>query len=849
MIGYLEGLSTSSMKHILFFSLVLLALYANAQNDYFLPEGTQVDPSIPTPEEHLGYAIGEFHTRHDAVVDYFKTLASLSNRATFQVIGYTHEKRPQVVLTLTSQANHSKLEQIRKDHLANADPAGSANTGKAIILLGYNVHGNEPSSTEAALLTAYWLTASTDEQVSRYLDQSVIHIDPSFNPDGRDRHTTWVNSNKAFPPVADPLDREHNEAWPGGRGNHYSFDLNRDWLPLTQPESQNRIAFFHGWLPNVVTDFHEMGTNSTYFFEPTEPFGSENPVVPRDNYDNLNNLFAKYFIEAMDEIGSLYFTKEVYDNSYPGYGSTYPDIHGGLGLVFEQASSRGHVQRSSTGDVTFAFTIRNHFRNSIATVKAAVENVSTLKQHQRNFFETAIQEGRKQDIDGWVFGSRETGDRTRAFIDLLLKHNIDIYQTNRDVQLDGKQFSAGHSYVVPTSQKQYRMVRTMFEKVTEFYDSVFYDASAWTVALAYDVPHASGKVANIRGGLVEAVPTLTFDPVAPTPYAWVIDSRNDGVYLAAYQLLRAGVNVKAASAPFSIASQDFAAGSLMISYTDQNIDQRTLSDLMVSLSSSLPVKSVATGLSTSGPDLGSRQFTTLVLPKVLMPVGDGVSSTEAGEKWWITDQQLGMPITRVEISDLNRVNLDDYNVLILVSGSYNAISESKLADIQAWTNQGGTIIAQRSATSWLINKKMVQESFVEAPKSETSDRRPYTSAAEYRGARRIGGSIYMTSLDRTHPLGFGLVHAVLPVYRNHSIFVAPSKSPYNTVTAYTDDPLLSGYVHEDNLKRLKGSASTLVSSAGRGRVVLLVDNPNFRGFWKGTDRLFLNALFYHNMIR
>jgi hypothetical protein len=225
-----------------------------------------------------------------------------------------------------------------------------------MIHQGYGVHGNEPSSAEAAMLTAYWLLASQSELAKNLRENAVVHIDPTLNPDGRDRHSLWANSNKGFPAVVDPLDREHNEAWPGGRTNHYWFDLNRDWLPLAHPESKVKVAWYHQWYPNVTTDFHEMGVNSTYFFEPTKPYGSENPVVPRKNYDDLNPKFAKYFAKYMDKIGSLYWSKEVFDNSYPGYGSSYPDMNGGLGLVFETASSRGHIQNSQRGDITFAFT-------------------------------------------------------------------------------------------------------------------------------------------------------------------------------------------------------------------------------------------------------------------------------------------------------------------------------------------------------------------------------------------------------------------------------------------------------------------------------------------------------------
>ncbi|MGK0487877.1 MAG: hypothetical protein ACJAXB_001058, partial [Candidatus Endobugula sp.] len=467
--------------------LLLLGTILNvsAQNDYFFAQGTRLDPKIPSPEKYLGYPIGTLHTRHDAIVGYMRELARLSDRAKLDTIGETYEQRQLVVLTVSSPDNIKNIESIRKDHLRLNDPKQEINDYsqmKSVVLLGYNVHGNEPSSSEAAMLTAYYYVAGQGAEVTAALKDAILLIDPTFNPDGRDRHSTWVNSHLGDPMVSDPMDAEHNEMWPRGRTNHYWYDLNRDWLPLAHVESQSRIDFYHQWYPNVVTDFHEMGTNSTYFFEPTKPFGSENPVVPRDNYDGLNNLFAGYFHEALDEIGSFYFTKEQYDNSYPGYGSTYPDIHGALGLVFEQASSRGHLQDSRTGKVAFAFTIKNHLTSSRATVRASVGEREVLLKHMKNYFETAVDEGGKNLVKGWVFGDPEDDGRNQAFIDLLLRHKIKTYALNDEIELEGKSYKAGKAFYVPNGQKQYRMVRTMFEKVTTFYDSIFYDASSWTTA-------------------------------------------------------------------------------------------------------------------------------------------------------------------------------------------------------------------------------------------------------------------------------------------------------------------------------------------------------------------------------
>ncbi|MDQ3534060.1 MAG: hypothetical protein M3421_00360 [Bacteroidota bacterium] len=287
------------------------------QSSYYFPKAQVFDENIPTPESFLGYQIGARQTRYDRVVAYMEELARKSDRVTIETIGYTYEHRPQVIVTITTPENHSKLQVIQQEHLQLANPTKAAPelaNMPVLVHLGYNVHGNESSSTEVSMLTAYYLAANKDAQTERHLEEAVIFIDPALNPDGRDRHTNWVSMHQGDPSVSDPADREHNEVWPGGRGNHYWFDLNRDWLPLVHVESKNRMAFFHKWLPNIYIDFHEMGTNATYFFEPTKTNSSENRLIPRNNYDGLNNLMARYHAAALDELGSLYFTKEQFDN-------------------------------------------------------------------------------------------------------------------------------------------------------------------------------------------------------------------------------------------------------------------------------------------------------------------------------------------------------------------------------------------------------------------------------------------------------------------------------------------------------------------------------------------------------
>jgi hypothetical protein len=593
-----------------------------------------------------------------------------------------------------------------------------------------------------------------------------------------------------------------------------------------------------------------MGTNSTYFFEPTKPYGSENPVIPRKNYDDINVRFAKYFAEYLDEIGSLYWTKEVFDNSYPGYGSTYPDINGGLGLVFEQASSRGHLQSSQRGDISFAFTIRNHVRSSLATMEAAVDNSVFMHDYLREFFESAVSEGAKDPAKNYLFGDEFDQSRTQLFVKFLMDHQIKVYENSNDVNLGGYSFKKGKSYLVPTAQPQYRMVRTMFEEVKEFADSVFYDASAWTMAHAYGMPFA--KAPNLKtGDRVQISAVEISDFPTEKAYAYLIDWSDYYAPKLLFELQKAGIHVEQVNRPFSSETQvgvkDFPAGTLMIPMGFQKMEEDKVAEILkkAAKSSQQQVFAVKTGMNLKGIDLGSSLVGAITVPKALMVVGPGVSSTEAGEIWYLLDSQLGMPITKVNSDQMARVNLFDYNTLILPSGNYSDFSDRVVAHLKDWANRGGTIISMKNASLWLNRIELTKESAVtfEAEVKDPS-KLPFEDRSAFEGAKEVGGSIYMAKLDLTHPIAYGYQRETLPVYRNTSIFIKPSSDKYLTPITYTENPHLGGYISKSNLDKLKQSASVIISKTGQGRVIHFFDSPNFRGTWFGTNKLFLNALFF-----
>jgi len=832
---------------------------------YYFPEGTGFAPDIPSPEAFLGYPIGSYHTRHDRIVAYMQELARRSERAAYQEIGMTFEHRPMPVLTVTSPENHARLEEIRLRHLAATGMDGEPGPEEGlplIVHLGYGVHGNETSSAEAAMLTAYWLVAGTGE-VEQHVRDGVFHIEPNLNPDGRDRHTHWANMHRSDPLVADPLDREHNEVWPGGRTNHFWFDLNRDWFPLVNPESRARIEFHHRWRPNVVTDYHEMGANSTYFFEPSEPVGSWNPLLPERLYTDITLRFADDWAQTLDGLGSLYFTREVYDNSYPGYGSTYPNFLGGLGLVFEQASARGHIQESDHhGILSFSFGIRNHLRTALTTVRVALEERDALRDYQREFFTTALEEAEADPVEGWIFGDPVDWTLNRDFVDLLLRHRIEVHDLAEAVTVDGQRFEPGSAWIVPAEQTNYRLARSVFERTETFSDSVFYDASTWTLSLAYGMPDA-----ELRGALPPSGARLSSPPdravpaVARSTIAYLLDWRVSEAPRALQALQARGVRAEVASRPLTVRTDSgelrLGRGAISVPVAVQAIDGDALHAIVSEVSREVGVEihAARTGWSVEGADLGSRSFLPVRAPRVLLPIGDGLSGYEAGQLWHLLDQRVGMPMTKVDVADLDRVNWSRYDVLVLVSGDQSHLGGERLEELRRWIRDGGTLVALRTAAVWAARSGLTPN--ISAPgvgraldgeAAGEPTRLDYARLGDMSGAQQIGGSIWAADLDTTHPLGFGYQRRFLPVWRNHSIFFDPSASPYGTVARLTEDPHLSGYASDENHARLPGSPSVLADRLGRGSVVLLVDIPNFRGYWRGTNRLFLNALFFGNHI-
>jgi hypothetical protein len=849
------------MKKILFFLFTLLAYtHAVAQvipdMDYYLPQDIEYNPQIPTPASVLGYKVGEWHVSHDHLVNYMRTLAAASDRISIEEYGRTHENRPLLLLTITSPQNHQNIAAIKESHKQLSDPAVAGRVATqnlpAVAWMGYSVHGNEPSGSNASLLVAYYLAAAQGAKVEEQLNNVVILFDPSINPDGLNRFASWVNTHKGKHLATDPADLEHNEAWPRGRTNHYWFDLNRDWLPLQHPESRGRIAKFQEWRPNVLTDHHEMGTNSTFFFQPGVP-SRNHPLTPENTY-TLTARIGEYHAKALDRIGSLYYTKEDYDDFFYGKGSTYPDINGGVGILFEQASSRGHAQDSETGVLRFPFTIRNQFTTSLSTLEATAALRQDLLAHKREFYQSALRDAAKDPVKAYVFGAPKDKARAYHLAEIIKQHKVDMYRPAKAITMGNKTYSPDDAYIVPLSQPQYRLIKAMFETRTSFTDSLFYDISAWTFPMAFnldwDEMNARAFNASVTGARIDSLVFPQGRMVGEqSAYAYVFEWTGYYAPRALQKLFNHNLTVKVATDAFTDAQgQAFGYGSILVPVANQPLAAEAIYALMqeITRQDAIDVYAMGTGLNPQGVNLGSPALRTLTKPSVAMLVEGSISGYDAGEAWFLMDQRFDMPLTMLSVNSVNRARLDRYNTLLMVDGNYSELATFK-EGLRAWVQRGGTIVAMGNASRWLAENGFTSVQF-KKDTTGTNPLRPYASLGDDAGAQVIGGAIFETRLDLSHPIAYGFTRSNLPLFRSNKLFMERTRNPYASPVMYTAKPLMSGYISRQNVDKLGNTAAVAVSALGSGRIISMTDNPAFRAFWYGTDKLLMNSIFFSPII-
>ena len=810
---------------------------------YAVPGTASYDPAVPTPSDVLGYTVGERHTRPEEVVRYLEAVAAASPRVTVGSHGESVEGRRLVHAVVTSPANHARLPEVQAAQLRLSEAPGTVSDAAlaampVVVYQGYSVHGNEASGTEAALVWLYHLAAAQGADAERQLDQAVVLIDPMLNPDGRDRFVDWVNGWRGAAPVADPADREHREAWPQGRTNHYLFDLNRDWLPTELQESRGRMAWWHSWRPQVSTDHHEMGPEATFFFQPGIP-SRNNPNTPAETVA-LTGEIATYHAAELDRIGQLYYSEESFDDFYYGKGSTYPDVNGGVGILFEQASSRALARDTDeNGRLDYAVTVRNQLATSVSTLRAAVAMRERLLRHTRDFYAERPERG------AYLVALDERRTRGQALAQALARSRVRVHALAEDVTAGGRTFRAGQALVVPLDQPQGRLVKAAMERTLTYTDSLFYDVSAWTFPLAYGAVAARVDRAPRLGPEVDP----TFDG------GRLVGSRASVAYLVPWtryfaprtlrRLQDAGIRVRLAQAPFEAlaggARQAFGRGTLVVPVTQPGVPADTVHAVVARAVALDHVEAFAldTGLTPSGADLGSRSSPVLEPPRVGLLAGEGTSSYGVGEVWHLLSERVGQ---RVSLLDPERLpDLGRYTTLVMADGSYTTLDSAATARVGSWVRGGGVLVALEGGARWAARAGLVSATLRQAPADSTA--RPYADRDAAAGAQALGGSILDVALDPTHPLAYGYGDRVAVFKGDAALFEPSDPGAGVDVGVVAPEPVLSGYASAENRARLPGAAALKAFRVGAGRVVLMDFDPAFRAFWWGTDGLLLNAVY------
>lgn len=818
---------------------------------------------LHAPKEFLGYEPGDRFTRHHRVVEYFEHVSRASSNVRLFRYGETYEHRPLIYAVVTAPENIDKIDQIREDNLRRTGLLpGNPSTRVAIVWLSYNVHGNEASSMEASMLTLYELVNPANGQTQEWLKNTVVIIDPCLNPDGRDRYANFYNQygNRETNPSGDA--KEHREPWPGGRTNHYLYDLNRDWAWLTQIESQQRVKIYNEWMPHVHVDFHEQGYNNPYFFAPAaEPFHEVISPWQREFQVIIGRNNAKYF----DAAGWLYFTKEVFDLYYPSYGDTYPTYNGAVGMTYEQAGGgyAGLAITSENGEpLTLKDRLTHHHTTGLSTVEITAINASrVLDEFEKYYRENNTNPAAPYKT--YVIAADNHPDKIAKLTAWLDAHRIQYGHPASAKQSRGFDFRNqavgnvsvnANDVVISAFQPKSRLVTALFEPQPKLPDSVTYDITAWNLMYAYDLKAFA---------LTERIPVTRqytrpqTEPSSPPerPYAYIFryQSLSDVTFLAT--LLKHNLRVRSAGSGFSALGRSFEPGTLVITRRD-NESIFDFDELVrkVALAHDRPLFWTTSGFVDQGKDLGSSDMKLLTVPRVAMPFGEQTNSLSAGQVWHFFEQELEYPITQIGTDYFKSVNLSSYDVLILPEGNYRMLDESALEQLATWVSHGGKLIVIGSGLNafadrpgFSLKRFASEQEKTDAEKREKAEKEkerftPYGDNERSAISEYISGAIYAIALDKTHPLGFGMNKQYFTLKTNELSF-AFLDNGWNVGVIRGKAKPIAGFAGYKANRRMDNSLVFGVEPKGRGHVVYLVDNPLFRSFWENGKMLFSNAVF------
>lgn len=821
----------------------------------YLPKQASFNSNIPLPSKTLGFEIGERHVRHDQLKQYFNNLAQHSNRIKMTAIGRTAQLREQFLVTVSSAENLATLDDILAKRRVPYQTKALKNANEPLVIwLGYSIHGDELSGANAAMVVAYYLAASEEEEINTLLSNTIIVLEPSMNPDGMDRFVNWVTTYRGSANNSDAEHVEHHQSWISGRTNHFWFDLNRDWLLLSQQESQHRLKYFYQYQPHVLGDYHEMGPNSSYFFQPGI-VSRTNLLTPKQNV-TLTKKLARFHANALDQAQRLYFSEESYDDFYYGKGSTYPDINASIGILFEQASARGMQQDTINGLLTFEYGIQNHVLTSLSTIEGAWQHRKELKTYRKNFYQEAIKQAKKEKFKGYLFSETKDEYRLNTLLDKLSQHQIHAYKLTDDFSYQDKNYPKETSFYVPLAQNQYRLVQALFSQETDFPDNTFYDVSGWTMPLAMNLDFQ--QVESTWGLKLRQTPWSKKDVIYAnkistnsTDYAYAFEWHHALAPKLLNQLQNKNIKAKVATSPFVSQvegkERTFARGTIIIPASIQLTQSWRENLAELASITNIELVTINSGLTSQGIDFGSNSFNELTQPKALLLGGKGISQYEAGEIRYYLDETLQIPVSIVEHARLASIELSHYSHLILVDGDYKALLENHKSQIKTWLKQGGVVVAQKRGAKWLAKQDILSVDFIETKEIDQlfdSEQLSYQDKEKLSARKRIAGAIFATELDISHPLAFGYIDKRLPLFRNSTLIMDAGQQPFVTLAKYNATPLLSGYTDKNLVNRLAYSAAIVAHNYGQGRVIASTDVLAFRGYWLGSAKLLANSLFF-----
>ncbi|SHE52989.1 M14 family metallopeptidase [Flavisolibacter ginsengisoli] len=808
---------------------------------------------LQSPEEFLGYKIGTRFTPHWRIVEYYKYVASkVPSLVKLQSYGRTYEGRELLVAYVSNASTITNLESVRHNNqaLAQMAPGGEVSNAPAVVWLSYNVHGNETSSSEASLLTLFALVDSSNNKTKQWLQNTLVILDPCLNPDGRDRYVNWFNSVVGAQPNASLDAREHREPWPGGRSNHYYFDLNRDWVWQTQLETQERLHLYNEWLPQVHVDFHEQGIDDPYYFAPAaEPFHEVITPWQRDFQKTIGLNHARYF----DEKGWLYFTKERFDLLYPSYGDTYPLYNGAIGMTYEQGGGNAGglmVINSSSDTLTLLDRVTHHYTTGLSTVEVASQNASRLVAQFQEYYKNSMK-GIGEYKSYVIKNDPRDAGRIKALLELLDKNKIE-YNTGKAATYKGYNYDTGKEgtfnlessdIIVQSAQPKGTLVKVLFEPSTRLSDSVTYDITAWALPYVYGVKAFATKQFISPGAKFDT----SIINNAGQSYGYAIPWNGVQSVKLVTDLLQRGVKLRFSEHPFSIGSQQFQRGTVLILKTSNQFYPKLWDSIQhIATQFKIQLTPVSSGFVDKGNDLGSPYIRPLAKRRIAMLTGDGVSTLSTGEVWHFFDQQLHYPITLINANDVNRINWSNYDVLILPNGNYRFLSDKPQTDLlKTWIQGGGHVIALESAVAqlahldWTIKQKKEEE-------PETKD--IYASLKKYEDRERdyipntTPGSIYKVDLDNTHPLAFGFPDYYYTLKQDDAIYEFIKEGGWN-VGVIKKEKQVAGFVGAKLQSHLQDGLLFGVQDIGQGTITYLADDVLFRSFWENGKLLFSNAVF------